>query len=622
LTNLDDSDNGPVNMSIILSSIPPTTFLVVESTSSVTATYFLNVLIDLNQDGEWGGVGAGGELEHVVNDQEVELVPGVNSITTTDFAFGSGNILPFPSWMRITLSSTPVGILNWDGTGGFAAGEVEDYVLVNPFKAASGPLPVPTISCPPFKKGAGPFFCNVTNGGAMGDVKWTMKRVDGGVTITSPAADIASTPTSLFGTIVALAPTPGGPVPLGPFNPVVDPTKTPSKWRVTIAPEDPESDIGVQVIGVGEGEGSSVFEFDSLEDTDGDSVTDGCDPVSTVFTDGFECGNTSGVIDDRDSNCCNVVEESTSGEITITTPVGGSSGGSVFFLCGDSVSVLQDTSSLSSTTTGDYECLPDGSGYLLDVTAGLITAALIQRDGTIVFSESAGWTAGTCLSYDTANDQFTNCGSSAVELDCELPSPVVLPVGVPTSTGCGFNFFFGSATTNPSIQESIVDTENTNCFDSGSLRGCIDTLGDPMAIETGFLLSILDAVLIHTRNGCVPDCVPVPRSFFDFGPSSDLLFLDVSPQSEVEVAHTNTGTLGTYDVLYDIGIGDLRYEALTGEEYAFAGHMTRGQHLTFDLDNSVVSMSSDSSSDSSWFLRNFDVRVGQNAIYILTKFQE
>ena len=70
--------------------------------------------------------------------------------------------------------------------------------------------------------------------------------------------------------------------------------------------------------------------------------------------------------------------------------------------------------------------------------------------------------------------------------------------------------------------------------------------------------------------------------------------MDVSPQSEVEVAHTNTGTLGTYDVFYSTGIGVLRYEALTGEDYTFAGHMTRGQHLTFDLDNSVVSMSSDS----------------------------
>jgi len=590
LTNLDDSDNGPVNMSIILSSIPPTTFLVVESTSSVTATYFLNVLIDLNQDGVWGGVGAGGELEHVVNDQEVELVPGVNSITTTDFAFGSGNILPFPSWMRITLTSTPVGLANWDGTGGFAAGEVEDYVIENPFKAASGPLPVPTISCPPFKKGAGPFFCNVTNGGATGNVKWTMNRVDGGVTITSPAANIASTPTSLFGTIVALAPTPGGPVPLGPFNPVVDPAKTPSLWRVTIAPEDPVANIGVQVMVPQEGTGKSEFEFTTTDvDTDGDLTTDTADPITTVPTDGFETGDTVGVIDSDDNNPNITISPSISGGITINTPTGGTFDQSFFDLCARLLTLH------TADTVVEYKCLPNGTGWTLDVTAGLATATLTLSDGTVAFSELfEAFPAPTSISYDALNDQITNTGSFTRSVDCSEGTVALLP-GVPTSVGpC--DPYLTSATINSAIDDGIVDTGNIDCFDAGSLRGCIDTPPpDPIFIVPGFLLPSLqpNTAFIHTFCNNVT-CGSDPRNFLDFGPFADLLFLDISPDSEVEVGHANTGTLGTYTVFYSLGIGILHYEALTGEGYAFAGHMTRGQQLAFDLDNSFVTMSSNS----------------------------
>ena len=97
---------------------------------------YWNLLIDLNQNGEWDG----GE-EWVVKDKVVYLTPGEHEtlispafkVPSSGRPFGR---ISFPFWVRSMVSSESVkdkvGSGNWDGRGveeGFAIGEVEDYFV-------------------------------------------------------------------------------------------------------------------------------------------------------------------------------------------------------------------------------------------------------------------------------------------------------------------------------------------------------------------------------------------------------------------------------------------------------------------------------------------------------------
>jgi PKD repeat protein len=99
---------------------------------------YVNVLFDWNQDGRWCG---GGEIlschdespphlhEHVLRDFLVHA-DGSRAVASRsgapDFRIGPN---PGYVWTRITITKTPVGIENWDGSGNFATGETEDYLL-------------------------------------------------------------------------------------------------------------------------------------------------------------------------------------------------------------------------------------------------------------------------------------------------------------------------------------------------------------------------------------------------------------------------------------------------------------------------------------------------------------
>jgi hypothetical protein len=106
----------------------------------------LNVLVDLNHDGDWndnlfqcGGSGAC-VYEWEVKNQLVVLQPGCNSIPITIFSGPTAG----PSWMRITISDATAGAVPadfpWSGSAGIAGqslvnGETEDYpiaILPNP----------------------------------------------------------------------------------------------------------------------------------------------------------------------------------------------------------------------------------------------------------------------------------------------------------------------------------------------------------------------------------------------------------------------------------------------------------------------------------------------------------
>ena len=115
-----------------------------------TQQVYLNVLVDMNQDGDWNdnfvcpGPTVLCAYEWAVKNVVIGLAPGCNVLTTPGFLMGpeDGN-----GWMRITLTATPVtDDFPWDGSAGgpggqgfFVGGETEDY----PVKISGG--------CPPYR---------------------------------------------------------------------------------------------------------------------------------------------------------------------------------------------------------------------------------------------------------------------------------------------------------------------------------------------------------------------------------------------------------------------------------------------------------------------------------------
>jgi C1A family cysteine protease len=82
----------------------------------------VNILIDLNQDGDWTDPG-----EYVVQNQAINL-PGPAEGTFVSTPFSTVGATPGQTWLRLTLTRTPVPVA-WDGTGQFACGETEDWKI-------------------------------------------------------------------------------------------------------------------------------------------------------------------------------------------------------------------------------------------------------------------------------------------------------------------------------------------------------------------------------------------------------------------------------------------------------------------------------------------------------------
>ena len=102
------------------------TFEVTELTGS--PTLIANILIDLNIDGDWADAG-----EHVVANQPIAIVGGEGMVVSNPFS--TVGAIPGPTWMRITLTRSPINP-GWDGTmTGYAqmipfeCGETEDWEI-------------------------------------------------------------------------------------------------------------------------------------------------------------------------------------------------------------------------------------------------------------------------------------------------------------------------------------------------------------------------------------------------------------------------------------------------------------------------------------------------------------
>ncbi len=163
-----DIDDGIVSLFTTLTSIPPPTTMTVNVTGTESGDYFFNSLIDLNMDGKWGGAtGANGESEWVVQNLPVTVTAGVvTPVTSPPFAYTNGLLVPSASWMRIALTKEQVP-QDWDGTGQFSKGEIEDHAISMPMVNGKE-VPMLTVACGgPYTFGPNdqtiPVSCTVTN---------------------------------------------------------------------------------------------------------------------------------------------------------------------------------------------------------------------------------------------------------------------------------------------------------------------------------------------------------------------------------------------------------------------------------------------------------------------------
>jgi len=125
VVDLDELDDGLIQLLVTPGRVL-VTFQAVLAEAAEPRTAYFNLLADVNRDGQWQAFqGAAGPIEEwaVVN-RELSLNPGGSQAIATEFpSLGPGPDL----WFRATLTGQPVEAVDWDGTGLFEEGEIEDY---------------------------------------------------------------------------------------------------------------------------------------------------------------------------------------------------------------------------------------------------------------------------------------------------------------------------------------------------------------------------------------------------------------------------------------------------------------------------------------------------------------
>jgi len=92
-------------------------------------TFYLNSLVDEDRSGSWTFIN-GSTNEWIIRNKEITLGP--NSNTYENFPYPTGKIPEYYKWFRgaITTEKIPyTGLEGWSGTGEFASGEIEDYLM-------------------------------------------------------------------------------------------------------------------------------------------------------------------------------------------------------------------------------------------------------------------------------------------------------------------------------------------------------------------------------------------------------------------------------------------------------------------------------------------------------------
>lgn len=243
-----DADDGIVGMTLVLTQMPPPAALTVRASApagSAGGTFYLNVLFDQDLDGVWSA------QEWVVQNQAVALTAGETKDVQTDaFALTRTLVLPDGAWMRIALTKerAPSG---WTGEGAFSAGEVEDHRVTFPEVDGKHPA-IAVMTCPAtvdFGDAAQVNVpCTLNNVAPVGhgdQIRWTLTRLTGGVTIDSTSA------------VVTLAP--GASMPLTLVATRGDPL--PSRWAYNAVGIDPPSRVTSDGVEVGHGESEGEMDF-------------------------------------------------------------------------------------------------------------------------------------------------------------------------------------------------------------------------------------------------------------------------------------------------------------------------------------------------------------------------
>ena len=155
LVNGDDGDDGVDGLTVDLGGLPLRAQLSITLTVAETApsgVRYVNVLIDMNRDGRWGRT-IDAAPEWAVRNWIIVSPPGLTTrLRSEPFAIGDRTSLPDGAWMRVLLTRDPIAGDDWDGSGQWIYGEVEDYQLALPSLddpgAAPRPSPAFVLSCP------------------------------------------------------------------------------------------------------------------------------------------------------------------------------------------------------------------------------------------------------------------------------------------------------------------------------------------------------------------------------------------------------------------------------------------------------------------------------------------
>ena len=274
--NNTDSDDGIISMVIFLESIPCPAELQVLVTCPETGNggeYFLNVLIDLNMNGRWGGTAVNNEPEWVVQNFRVNVSPGDSLVVIPPrFFFSSGNRLPENAWMRIALTRERINNPDWDGTGEFSSGEIEDHVIELP-DFGDKCVPIPFVQL----VGGGnvvqfpPGVAQVNFSLRVTDLKncpnaqfgWDISHINGGMVnlIQNPPFGAPLPPPGGFGGIHPI--NMGGPVLLN-FTAIRGPV-LPARYRVRAWGIDPVSEVKPTGVVIGYTDCENYIEFTGEE---------------------------------------------------------------------------------------------------------------------------------------------------------------------------------------------------------------------------------------------------------------------------------------------------------------------------------------------------------------------
>lgn len=152
--DLDNFDDGLLTTSITAGKAAETVTFEVTDLMAPSDLY-VNILIDLNRDGDWTGPG-----EHVVANQLINI-PSGQELVVVSTPFSTAGATPGTTWLRMTLTRHQIPNPSWDGTMAdtglgwdrFEFGETEDWEIdmeEAPTPPGGEPPEVPAMTPPGF----------------------------------------------------------------------------------------------------------------------------------------------------------------------------------------------------------------------------------------------------------------------------------------------------------------------------------------------------------------------------------------------------------------------------------------------------------------------------------------